>query len=55
MYKSAGRVPRLNLLAEDELDLCRVLLGNIGEYRMVQGFEHFGRERTDVVEVELNL
>ena len=54
MYKSAGRVPWLNLLPEEELDFCRVLLGNVGQYRVVNSFEHFGGEGTDVVKVELN-
>ena len=47
-------MPWLNLLAEEELDLCRVLFGDIGKYRIVEGVEHFGGEGADVIEVELN-
>lgn len=55
MHKSAGGVPWLYLLAEEELDLCRVLFGEIREYRIIEGLEHFGREGTDIVEVDLDL
>lgn len=55
MHKSAGGVPRLNLLAEKELDLCRVFLRDIQEDGIIEGLEHLGGERTDVVEVKLDL
>ena len=55
MHKSARRVPWLYLLAEKELNLCRVLFGDIGKDRFIKGLEHFGREGAHIVEVELNL
>lgn len=47
-------MPWLNLLAEKKSDLCRVLCGDVGEYRIVEGAEHFGGEWADVVKVELD-
>ena len=48
-------MPWLDLLSEKELDLCRVLFGDIREHRVIEGLEHLSGERTDVVEVELDL
>ena len=55
MHKGAGRMPWLNLLAEEKLNLCRVLFGDIGKDRFIEGLEHLGGEWTHIVEVELNL
>ena len=54
MNNRAGRMPWLDLLTEEKLDLCRILFRKIREYRFVEGVEHFGRERADVVEVKLD-
>ena len=54
MNKRARRMPWLDLLTEEKLDLGRIFLRKIGEYGSVEGIEHFGRERADVVEVKLD-
>lgn len=54
MNKRAGRMPWLDLLTEEKLDLCRICFRKIREYRFVEGVEHFGREGADVVEVKLD-
>ena len=48
-------MPRLNLLAEEELDFGGVLFGDIRQNRIIEGLEHFGGEWTDIVKVELDL
>lgn len=47
-------MPWLNLWTKKKLDLCRILCGDIGKYRTVEGAEHFGGEGAYVVEVELD-
>ena len=54
MNKRAGRMPWLDLLTEEKLYLCRVFFRKAREYRFVEGVEHFGRKRADVVEVKLD-
>ena len=48
-------MPRLNLLAKEKLDFCGVLFGDLRQYRIIEGLEHFCGEWTDIVKVELDL
>lgn len=46
-------MPRLDLLSEEDLDFGSVLLLDQGENGGIDRVEHLGRERADIVEVEL--
>lgn len=54
MSERAGRVPRLNLLAEEDLDLVGVGLLDEGKDFVVDCREHLRREGAHIIEVELN-
>lgn len=49
--EGGGGVPGLDLLAEDEAELGRVFVGDVGGEGWVEGLEDFGGEGAGVVEV----
>ena len=53
MNKRRRRMPRLNLLAEKELDPRGILFGNVRKDIGIEGVEHLCAERTHVIEVKL--
>jgi len=53
MNKRGTRMPWLDLLSEQKLNLGRVFLLDQGEDRGVDRVEHLGGVRADIVEVKL--